>query len=115
MYWIIRLLIFPGAPLLAVLLPGRDSKRKKIRILAVAIVCLLLVTLTVLFPLENLFVSFPSPEEAFGYCRRGEIVDVVQGESSCMIVYTNGSDSDYSLCSCMETGDSINCQTPFSS
>lgn len=97
MYWITRFLIFPAAPLLAALLPGRDGKRKKKRILTVAIICLLLVTLTGLFPPESYLVSFSSPEEAFDYCRRGEIVGVVQGESSCMIVYSTGSDSEYSL------------------
>ena len=39
------------------------------------------------FPLENYIYSFSTPEEIFRYTATGEILGVVEGKESCMIVY----------------------------
>lgn len=39
-----------------------------------------------LFPVENLFISFPSAEKAFRYSNTGEIKAVIEGEHSDMVI-----------------------------
>jgi hypothetical protein len=53
-------------------------------------------TLSAQFPIENLFFSFKSPEAAFKYFQdgrmAGNIVEVVEGKSSSMIVFSEDND-----------------------
>ena len=43
-----------------------------------------------LFPFENLFISFDSPEAVYNYMYTGAVVDVIEGENSCW-VFAEGS------------------------
>jgi len=36
-------------------------------------------------PVENLFISFTSPESAFYYTNSGKITDIIYGDNSCLI------------------------------
>ena len=47
------------------------------------------------FPIENLFLSFDSPEAVFHYCRSGKTEFVVNGHESCLISYRQG-ENEYS-------------------
>jgi len=42
-----------------------------------------------MFPIENLFINFPSPESVFHYTRLGRIESVTYGDDSCMVFYSN--------------------------
>lgn len=68
-------------------------KRKKILSIVLAVSCTLSFGLLTLFPLENYFVSFNSPEAAFNYCYSGEIQDIVEGDSSIMIIYSSNNNT----------------------
>jgi hypothetical protein len=66
--------------------------KKKLYIILTIIVCIVgLNTLSAQFPIENLFFSFKSPEAAFKYFQdgrmAGNIVEVVEGRSSSMVVF----------------------------
>jgi hypothetical protein len=66
--------------------------KKKLYIILTIIVCIVgLNTLSAQFPIENLFFSFKSPEAAFKYFQdgrmAGNIVKVVDGRSSSMVVF----------------------------
>lgn len=53
----------------------------------IAIITLVFITIFGLIPMENFFVTFPSPQAAFNYSCVGEIMDVVDGNDSCMVIY----------------------------
>lgn len=52
----------------------------------VAAVCC---SLSSLLPVENLFITFSSPQTVFNYSVMGDINTVVEGEKSALILYTN--------------------------
>ena len=62
---------------------GRSRIRRR-RIAAVlgAALCLLAVTVSAMFPAENLVMSFRSPEDVFSYMESGEVLDVLEGDAS---------------------------------
>jgi hypothetical protein len=67
-------------------------RKKKLYKILTVIVCIVgLNTLSAQFPIENLFFSFKSPESAFQYYHGGKmvgnIVEVVEGKSSSMVVF----------------------------
>ena len=71
--------------------------KKKLYIILTIIVSIVgLNTLSAQFPIENLFFSFESPETAFKYYHDGKmvgnIVEVVDGKSSSMIVFSENND-----------------------
>lgn len=63
-------------------------RRKKAFSLIFAILSIITISISALFPVENLFITFDSPEEVFYYTCIGEVKDVIYGEQSCMIVYS---------------------------
>ena len=70
---------------------GRSRIRRR-RIAAVlgAALCLLAVTVSAMFPVENLVMSFRSPEDVFSYMESGEVLDVLEGDASCAVIYADG-------------------------
>lgn len=63
--------------------------RKKLASVLACVLSLILVTVSSMYPVENLFVRFKSPESVFNYANFGKIKDVVYGKESCMIIFTN--------------------------
>lgn len=55
--------------------------------------CLILVSASAVYPVENLFVDFKSPESVFNYTNFGEVNDIVYGKESCMVIYTDRNSS----------------------
>ena len=70
---------------------GRSRIRRR-RIAAVlgAALCLLAMTVSAMFPAENLVMSFRSPEDVFSYMESGEVLDVLEGDASCAVIYADG-------------------------
>ena len=64
-------------------------KKKRAYILLVS-VCIILCSAAHLFPAENLFIDFNSPEDVFWYTCSGEILDITYGDDSCMVYYSEG-------------------------
>lgn len=70
---------------------------KKLVYFLTVFIWLILVSLTAVFPVENLFINFTSPESVFRYTCSGNIDGIVHGNESCMIIYSkrDGSSSSY--------------------
>lgn len=54
----------------------------------------LLDTALYMWPFENLFIDFSSPEDVFKYTTTGDIDKILYGDNSCMIIYTNDNSKD---------------------
>lgn len=51
--------------------------------------CLIVVSLSATFPVENIFIAFNSPESAFNYyAASGEIEEIIDGQDSCLVIYS---------------------------
>lgn len=73
----------------------RKSKilRKKLAVILTISLCIVAFLLTMWFPIENLFIEFSTPEQAFNYGGIGEIQSIDYGKNSCMVVYSQNNDS----------------------
>lgn len=75
------------------------NKKKLLRKKLVAIITIIAIiaftSLISIFPVENAFIRFDTPEQAFSYVETGKFDYVVEGESSSMVVYKKDS-STYS-------------------
>lgn len=61
--------------------------RKRALMIVSIVLLMLLISLTAMFPVENLFLRFNTPEDVFHYTNTGDIYGRVDGESSSMILY----------------------------
>ena len=68
---------------------GSGNFRKKSVYVLSVFLCLILVTISAAFPPENLVIHFESPEQLFSYVNSGEIIEVIYGEDSCLILYSH--------------------------
>lgn len=73
--------------LIIVLVRKNNVNRKKLITPLLIGLCVLVISLTSIFPIENTFMTFDTPESVFDYMNLGEIHTVIYGEDSCMIVY----------------------------
>ena len=64
------------------------------------------------FPIENLFMSFDTPESAFNYYRTGEIKGVVYGDNSSLVYYKTSSET-YSYVFMKRTGKGYKLPEPY--
>jgi len=64
-------------------------KKRGLIISLVALLSFALITVASVFPIENLFISFQSPENVFNYAENGEVDEVIYGKESCMVIYSN--------------------------
>jgi hypothetical protein len=60
--------------------------RKRIYITLIIIIALLS-SISYLLPFENLFITFHTPQELFKFVYYGKIMDIIEGNDSCLIVY----------------------------
>lgn len=89
MYTIIRCILWLTASVAIALIVSKTKIARKKQLIVLAIViCLSLVTVSAMFPVENLLIDFATPEDVFAYTCFGEIEEIVYGESSCMIYYS---------------------------
>ncbi len=63
----------------------KKHKRQLIVLVTIAVLCLDL--FGTIFPFENLFLHFSSPDKAFSYFNTGEIIEIMDGEESTLILY----------------------------
>jgi len=67
---------------------SRIANKGLASILAI-IMSLGLVAISSIFPFENLFISFKSPEGVFNYANYGQISGIAYGKDSCMVIFSN--------------------------
>ena len=68
---------------------SRIKRKQAVSVISVLLI-LCLISLTAVFPVENLFVHFETPESAFRYTSSGTIVNTIPGRDSCLVVYSTG-------------------------
>lgn len=62
--------------------------RKKLASILAIVLCMVLISASAIFPIENLCINFKSSESVFKYANYGEIDEIIYGQESCMIVYS---------------------------
>ena len=67
------------------------KKLSKKNMIVVSIILLILCIILCFFSVENLFISFNTPEKSFDYCRIGEIKGVLYGDESSLVYYKTNS------------------------
>lgn len=80
-----------GITVFLVLLNMLNKKKllRKYTIILLFVGCLALISLSYFIPIENLFVTFSSPENAFYYSCGSKIDEIVEGKESCMIIFSD--------------------------
>lgn len=70
----------------------RTSKivRKKLISILTVVLCMALLSISAMFPVENLFINFKSPQSVFNYANFGKIDEIIYGQDSCMVIYAKG-------------------------
>ncbi len=68
-------------------------RRKKRVSIVFAVLFAATISVFSMFPVENLFINFKSPEKVFNYINTGEINEIIYGQDSCLIVYSKGNNT----------------------
>lgn len=90
MFKIIRLLFSLAVIVAVVLIIKKSNGRKKwLTIIAGVLVFAIGSALMSELPPEKFLRKFSSPQEVFNYSQQGEIVKVIEGEKSAMVLYTD--------------------------
>lgn len=66
---------------------SKIGRKTLVSVLAVFL-CTIVVSVSAMFPVENLFVNYESPESVFHYTNSGEIDEIIYGKDSCLIIYS---------------------------
>ena len=92
----IALLILLIIVLVLIIRKSKFKQNKALLIMA-SVFCIILVTVFSMFPIENLFINYKSPESVFGYAKTGTIYEIIYGNDSSLVIYreANGSYSHY--------------------
>ena len=89
LFYTIRLALWIAvACLLIVLIRRSDLKRKRAAYILAVFMAAVLTSISVIFPVENLFVHFDSAERVFSYVGKGDVQAILNGNDSCMVVYS---------------------------
>lgn len=67
--------------------------RKRLTAIITLFICAVLSSVSMLFPIENLFINFESPKDVFNYYQKGKVDNIINGNDSSMIIYSNGNNS----------------------
>lgn len=68
-------------------------KRKKVVSVLSVLWCVLIVALISVFPIENVFVTFDSPERIVSYTKNLNTIEIVDGKDSCVAISQTDSSS----------------------
>lgn len=70
-----------------------NIKRKRLSTIILSLLSFALVLISYWYPVENLFITFSTPEQAFNYSAIGKIESIEYGKDSCFIVYKDNINS----------------------
>ena len=99
-----RILLICVLGLIAITVSKHTSFSRRTTIVASTVLILVITTISSIYPFENAFYSFSTPEKAFSYAQSGKVLDVVEGQKSCMVVYQDASGYDTWLAPKGDTG-----------
>lgn len=71
----------------AIIICGIKTNKKRIFYVCFFVITLLIYVLLYYCPIENIFISFKTPEEAFSYINNSEIITIIDGNESDLILY----------------------------
>lgn len=93
----IRIVLFLIVFIFSLFIMKKMQTKYNIKIfILLPIFCALVISVTAIFPIENIIINNKTPEDIFNYTKTGKINGVIYGEDSCMVVYsTNGNDGGY--------------------
>lgn len=108
LFILIRIIVFLAVSSFAVIKLFKSTiiHKKLVSILSI-VLCITIITASAMFPVENLIISFQSPESVFRYSKFGKIENIIYGENSCMVLYKSGSSSSHSILPKTERGYQI--------
>lgn len=86
MFGIVRIVFWCIIFSLCIFLMKKFNILRKINIIVLGVLILILCTISGLFPVENYFVTFSTPEEAYSYMNFEKVKLVVEGNKSAFVV-----------------------------
>lgn len=91
MFTIIRIILLVIVSVWSVWIIKKSKCRfKKVLSTLAVVLCILLVSISRMFPVENLFLSYQSPEKVFNYAKSGQIYEIIDGKESSFVIYNTG-------------------------
>mgnify|MGYP000071540726 FL=1 len=98
LYGLIRIIFFGGIFVLIYLKIKNSNFNYKRRWCVIALVATLIATtFSALIPIENVFITFSSPEAAFSYMQQGDVKLAVQGKESTFVIAEKNKTDIYSI------------------
>lgn len=105
MFTIIRIILLVIVSVCVVwIIKKSKCKFKKVFSNLTVALCIVLVSISSMFPVENLFLSYQSPEKVFNYVKSGQIYNIIYGRESSLVIYNTGN-STYSYYIIPKTSD----------
>lgn len=105
MFTIIRIILLVIVSVCVVwIIKKSKCKFKKVFSTLTVVLCIVLVSISSMFPVENLFLSYQSPEKVFNYVKSGQIYNIIDGRESSLIIY-NTDNSTYGFYIIPKTSD----------
>lgn len=87
---LIRIVLWLSISLIIILkVKSKKIVRKNLVCILSIVICLGLVSVSAIFPLENVFINFKSPKQVFSYTRLGKVNDILYGKDSCLVICSN--------------------------
>lgn len=86
MYGIVRIIFFGVIFLICMLFMKKYEILKGKNIIVTIIFMIIFCTISVLFPVENHFITFSTPEKAYGYMNFEEVKLVIEGKKSAFVL-----------------------------
>lgn len=91
MFTIIRIILLVIVSVCSVwIIKKSKCKFKKVFSTLTVVFCIILVSISSMFPVENLFLSYQSPEKVFNYVESGQIYKIIDGRESSLVIYYTG-------------------------
>lgn len=91
MFTIIRIILLVIVSVCSVwIIKKSKCKFKKVFSTLTVVFCIILVSISSMFPVENLFLSYQSPEKVFNYVKSGQIYKIIDGRESSLVIYYTG-------------------------
>lgn len=84
--------IFSVGSIILILIIAKKFKKKALAIICGFAILIGVVAWDLHFPVENHFIHFKTAQQAFSYYNNGEILNVIEGKKSALVVY-KGADS----------------------
>lgn len=91
MFTIIRIILLVIVSVCSVwIIKKSKCKFKKVFSTLTVVFYIILVSISSMFPVENLFLSYQSPEKVFNYVKSGQIYKIIDGRESSLVIYYTG-------------------------